>query len=175
MATIKDQCVYTVGPYLGYCGRAQYDAEAGLFHGEVLGVRDVITFQGKTPRELNSAFSDSVDDYLEWCASRKESPEKPFSGKLLTRLDPELHKKISMAADLSGVSLNQFICDSLHKAVDVNLARPDAHDRSTSGTDHKRVKSHGSSKRLKPKATERSRAKSGGLKRRSKTTGIVRQ
>ncbi|MCE9555541.1 MAG: type II toxin-antitoxin system HicB family antitoxin [Planctomycetes bacterium] len=175
MATIKDQCVYTVGPYRGYCGRAQYDAEAGLFHGEVLGVRDVITFQGKTPRELKTAFSDSVDDYLELCASRKESPEKPFSGKLLTRMEPELHKKISMAADLSGLSLNQFICDSLHKAVDASLARPGVRGKSTPGTAHSREKSRGSSKRSKATADVRPRSKAGDTRRRSKSTGIVRQ
>ena len=30
----------------GYAGRAEFDEEAGLFHGEVAGLRDVVTFQG---------------------------------------------------------------------------------------------------------------------------------
>lgn len=64
----------------GYTGHVVYDDEANIFHGEVLGIRDVITFQGKTVDELEQAFKDSVQDYLAFCAKRKEEPEKPFCG-----------------------------------------------------------------------------------------------
>lgn len=40
----------------GYTGDAEFDAEAGLFHGEVLDTRDVITFQGLSVEELERAF-----------------------------------------------------------------------------------------------------------------------
>ena len=56
--------------YKGYKGHAEFDAQAGLFHGEVLDLRDVITFQGRSVDELEQAFRDSVDDYLEFCAER---------------------------------------------------------------------------------------------------------
>lgn len=36
-------------PYQGYIGHMEVDAEAGLIHDEVVGLRDVITFQGETP------------------------------------------------------------------------------------------------------------------------------
>lgn len=52
--------------YRGYAGDFGYDEEAGLFHGEVLDVRDVITFQGSSLEELAQAFRDSVDEYLEF-------------------------------------------------------------------------------------------------------------
>jgi predicted HicB family RNase H-like nuclease len=42
----------------------------------VINTRDVITFQGTSVEELKQAFEDSVDDYLEFCASRREDPEK---------------------------------------------------------------------------------------------------
>ncbi|KIC73456.1 HicB family protein [Neochlamydia sp. EPS4] len=64
----------------GYTGHVVYDDEAKIFHGEVLGIRDVITFQGKTADELEQAFKDSVQDYLAFCAKRKEEPEKLFCG-----------------------------------------------------------------------------------------------
>ena len=57
-----------------------------MFHGEVLDMRDVITFQGKSVEELEQAFRDSIDDYLEFCEERGEEPERPFSGRLMLRL-----------------------------------------------------------------------------------------
>ena len=32
--------------YKGYVGKVEFDDEAGIFHGEVLDTRDIITFQG---------------------------------------------------------------------------------------------------------------------------------
>ena len=58
--------------YKGYTGHVEFDAEAGLFHGEVLDTRDVITFQGTTVEDLQNAFQDSVDDYLDFCKERNE-------------------------------------------------------------------------------------------------------
>ena len=58
--------------YHGYTGRIEYDGEAGLFHGEVLDLRDVITFQGRSVEEIEAAFRSSIDDYLAFCAERGE-------------------------------------------------------------------------------------------------------
>ncbi len=116
---IKERCVYVCGPYKGYCGKAEFDLEAKLFHGEVVGVRDVVTFQGRTPGELGKAFRESVDDYLTFCEKQGESPGKPFSGKFLARIAPEVHRKLCMRADLAGKSMNQFIADSLARIADL--------------------------------------------------------
>jgi predicted HicB family RNase H-like nuclease len=64
----------------GYQAKVNLNEESGMFHGEVINTRDVITFQGSSVAELKQAFEDSVDDYLDFCASRREDPEKPFSG-----------------------------------------------------------------------------------------------
>ena len=95
--------------YKGYKGKIEFDPEAKLFHGEVLGIRDVITFQGTNADEIIRAFQDSIDDYLEWCEERGESPEKPFSGKFNLRIDPELHRQLSMEAEIKDESLNSLI------------------------------------------------------------------
>ena len=79
-------------PYRGYVGRADYDAEEDMFHGELLGIRDVITFSAKTPKKLQAAFEESIDDYLAWCAERGKEPNQPFSGTILVRATPELHR-----------------------------------------------------------------------------------
>jgi predicted HicB family RNase H-like nuclease len=67
--------------YKGYQGAVIYDDEAKIFHGEVIGVKDAITFQGKTVNELDQAFKDSIDDYLEFCEKKGRLPEKPFAKK----------------------------------------------------------------------------------------------
>lgn len=100
----------------GYTAHIEFDDEAGLFHGEVLDTRDVITFQGTSVQELVQAFHDSVDDYLEYCKERGEEPDKPFSGRLMLRVSPELHRHVSMQAHREGKSLNQWIVDRLKEA-----------------------------------------------------------
>lgn len=99
--------------YKGYTGHVEFDADAGLFHGEVLDLRDVVTFQGKSVDEIQKAFRDSIDDYLEFCLERGEEPDKPFSGKLMLRLAPELHRKVYTSSKREGKSLNQWIAERL--------------------------------------------------------------
>jgi predicted HicB family RNase H-like nuclease len=103
--------------YKGYRGRVEFDSEAKIFHGEVVGTRDVITFQGTSVQELEVAFHDSVDDYLEFCAQRGEEPDKPFTGRLMVRLPPDLHRELYVEAQEEGKSLNQLITERLKTAV----------------------------------------------------------
>jgi len=95
--------------YKGYTGVVEFDEEAKVFHGEVMGLRDVITFQGTSVEELQTAMAESVDFYLTWCAERNKEPEKPFSGKLLVRTTPEIHSRAAVAAARIGLSLNKYI------------------------------------------------------------------
>ena len=60
-----------------YLAKVEFHDEADRFHGEVINIRDVITFQGKSVGELKQAFHDSVDDYLAFCEERGEAPDKP--------------------------------------------------------------------------------------------------
>ena len=102
--------------YKGYSGVVQYDDEAKIFHGEVINTRTVITFQGTTVDEIETAFRDSVEDYLDWCKERKKDPEKPFSGKFVLRLSPELHRRLNLKAKTNNTSLNSFIVQALERA-----------------------------------------------------------
>jgi predicted HicB family RNase H-like nuclease len=101
--------------YKGYTGHTQFDDEAGLFHGEVLDLKDIITFQGKSVKELEKAFRDSIDDYLNFCKERNEEPDRPFSGRLMLRLPPTLHREVYLHARREGKSLNQWIAEKLEK------------------------------------------------------------
>jgi len=107
------QAFFITAPYQGYHGRAEYDPDDDLFQGELLGIRGVITFVGKTPRELQKAFQESVDDYLAWCRQRGKEPNKPFSGTFLVRTTPELHRRLSTVAEAHGKSLNTLAVECL--------------------------------------------------------------
>lgn len=102
--------------YKGYTGHVEFDDEAGLFHGEVIDLRDVVTFQGTSVEELEEAFRDSVDDYLEFCEKRGEEPDRPFSGRLMLRVSPQLHRQVYTRARQEGKSLNQWISERLEQA-----------------------------------------------------------
>ena len=104
--------------YKGYLGKVEFDDDASIFHGEVAGTRDVITFQGKSVAELKKAFRESVDDYLAFCAKRGEEPDKPFSGQFVARVSPDLHRRASLTANLAGKSLNAWVAEQLQSAVD---------------------------------------------------------
>ena len=101
--------------YKGYFGDVTYDPEADIFHGNVLGLKDVITFQGTSVKELEQAFKDSIDDYLVWCKERGEKPEKTFSGELRLKMPIELHAQLAHMAATQGISLNTHIIEQLQK------------------------------------------------------------
>jgi predicted HicB family RNase H-like nuclease len=103
--------------YKGYEAIVEYDKDAEIFHGEVVGLRDVITFQGKSVAELKKALAGSIDDYLAFCKERGEQPEKPFSGQFVVRAAPSLHRDLSTAAKRAGISLNKLVVSTLEKAV----------------------------------------------------------
>ena len=103
--------------YKGYIGKVEIDDELGILYGEVINVRDVITFEGTSVEEVQQAFHESVDDYLEFCAKRGESPEKPFSGKFVLRLPEELHRQAYIQAKLKNKSLNSWVTEVLQSVL----------------------------------------------------------
>ena len=103
--------------YKHYIGKVEFDDEAGVFHGEVINLRDVVTFQGETVAELEQAFRESIDDYLDFCKERGEEPEKPFSGKFLLRVSPELHREIYIRARQVDKSLNRYVREVLEESI----------------------------------------------------------
>lgn len=109
--------------YKGYVARVEFEPEAGILFGRVEGVRDVITFEGASVVEVVKAFHDSVDDYLEMCTERGEQPDKPYSGKFVVRVDPELHRDFALAAAREGKSLNNLAMEALANWLE-NLSQP---------------------------------------------------
>jgi predicted HicB family RNase H-like nuclease len=109
--------------YKGYIGVARVDEDAGVIRGKVVNTRDTITFQGKSFEEAEAAFRDSVDDYLEFCESLGEAPEKPFSGTFLVRVSPDVHRDLSAIAQAQGVSVNKLVSRQLTRLSRRKLSR----------------------------------------------------
>ena len=103
--------------YKGYSARIEYDDEDGILFGRIAGIRDGVGFHADTVEGLRVAFHEAVEDYLETCARLGREPQRPYSGKVMFRVSPELHRKAAMAAELAGKSLNQWAEEALARAV----------------------------------------------------------
>ena len=102
----------------GYGARVEYDDDDGIFFGKIAGIRDGVGFHADTVADLRAAFHEAVDDYIETCARIGKEPQKPYSGNLMLRVDPEVHSRAATAAELAGKSLNQWGEEVLAKAAD---------------------------------------------------------
>ena len=102
--------------YKGYAACLEYSAEDDCFIGHIAGINDVIGFDGRSVPELHKAFEEAVDDYLRTCEHLKREPQKPYSGKILLRLSPEIHARVAIKAETSGKSLNAWLVEVLEEA-----------------------------------------------------------
>jgi len=100
----------------GYTGVFSLEPDDDAFHGEIAGIRDVVHFSGRSVDELRASFRDAVEDYLQTCAELGRQPDKPYSGRFVVRVSPELHRLAETAAKASGKSLNAFASEALETA-----------------------------------------------------------
>lgn len=103
--------------YEGYTGFFAYDPSVDAFHGRVIGLRDVVTFEGRSVDELRREMAASVDDYVTYCAEIGKEPERPYRGEFLIRTTSELHRAFSIEAESAGMSLNAWVEATLAEAV----------------------------------------------------------
>jgi len=103
--------------YKGYVARVEFDPRDNIFVGRVLGINDSISFHGETVSELTADFHQAIEHYLDDCKANRRKPEKPASGKIMLRIPPEVHAAVSLAAQASGKSLNQWALETLEHAV----------------------------------------------------------
>ena len=102
--------------YKGYSARIEYDDEDGIFTGRIAGISDRVGFHADSVAELRDAFHEAVDDYIETCARAGKEAQKAYSGQMMFRVSPEVHRKAAMAAELAGKSLNQWAEEVLDRA-----------------------------------------------------------
>jgi len=103
--------------YKGYIAKVDFDDTDEYLHGEIINVRDVITFKGKTAKELKRELKNSVECYLDFCRKKDKDPDKPFSGKFIVRIPPDLHRELYASAKVHGLSLNKWVSMTLANSI----------------------------------------------------------
>ncbi len=103
--------------YKGYHAKIEFSADDDTFIGRIIGINDVIAFDGETIPALKAAFQESIDDYLESCEALGKTPDKEYKGTFNIRISPELHKSAVIKAESQNISLNQFIQQSIEHEI----------------------------------------------------------
>jgi predicted HicB family RNase H-like nuclease len=106
--------------YKEFIGTVNFSADDRIFFGKVEGIDDLITFEGSTVDELETAFRYMVTQHIADCEKEGKPAEKSFKGVFNVRISPKLHKKASHAAIKKGITLNQMIRQALEKELDDN-------------------------------------------------------
>jgi predicted HicB family RNase H-like nuclease len=102
--------------YRGYAARIEYSDEDGRFIGHIAGIKDIIGFHAESVKELRAAFEEAANDYLATCEKSGRALQKPYSGKLMLRVPPDVHARAAMMAEAHGMSLNQWAAEVLSRA-----------------------------------------------------------
>lgn len=50
--------------YRGYVGSVEYSEEDGVFFGKLIGIRDLVSYEGETLELLEKDYREAVDFYL---------------------------------------------------------------------------------------------------------------
>ena len=108
--------------YGGYSARVEFSSEDSVFVGHIAGINDIVGFHGESVAELMAAFQEAVDDYVETCRRVGKTPERPYSGKVMFRVEPATHARAALAAQLRGISLNQWAEEALHRQAEADLS-----------------------------------------------------
>ncbi|MFO7747160.1 MAG: type II toxin-antitoxin system HicB family antitoxin [Orrella sp.] len=112
----------------GYYGSIEPSLSDGVLKGRALFIADEVTYEAVTVAELQPAFEQAIDDYLESCQMQQKSPEKPFRGQFNVRVAPELHKSAALRAQQERTSLNTVVVNALRQyleAAHVTLLAPE--------------------------------------------------
>lgn len=105
--------------YKEYYATIHFSAEDEVFYGKIIGINDLVSFEGTTVAQLKKAFREAVDDYLETCAELGKEPEKLYKGSFNIRIPSELHREAALQASIKNMSLNDFV----RFAIDYTLSK----------------------------------------------------
>ena len=103
--------------YKDYVGSVEFSEEDAVFHGKVVGIKSLISFEGDSVSAITRDFHNAVDEYLALCVESGTKPEKSFKGSFNVRIGTDLHRSAALAASAQGISLNTFVEDAIRQAV----------------------------------------------------------
>jgi predicted HicB family RNase H-like nuclease len=103
--------------YKGYYASVHFSSEDDVFYGKIVGIDDLVNFEGGSVKELKKAFHEAVNDYLETCASIGKEPNKTYKGTFNVRISTDLHKAAAVYAASENISLNDFVKKAIRYAL----------------------------------------------------------
>lgn len=103
--------------YRGYVGSVEVSIEDNVVFGKVLGISDLISYEGRTCEEFIADFHDAIDSYLEMCKAEGLEPDVPYKGTFNVRVSPALHEQLARYAIGTGRSLNSCVQEALERYV----------------------------------------------------------
>jgi predicted HicB family RNase H-like nuclease len=110
--------------YKGYAGSIEFSEEDAVFHGKVIGIKSLISFEGDSVKTITDDFHNAVDEYLAYCEDNGRQPEKPFKGSFNVRIGSELHRQAAIDASSRGISLNALVENAISQYVGAARERP---------------------------------------------------
>jgi|ERR1019366_312327 predicted HicB family RNase H-like nuclease len=110
--------------YKGYYASVNFSVEDDVFYGKIIGINDLVSFEGTSVTELKQSFQEAVEDYLETCSQIKKVPEKTYKGSFNVRIPSELHRQAALIAIMKNMSLNDFVRFAIDNTV-LKISDPD--------------------------------------------------
>ena len=101
--------------YKDYNASVVHSDEDEVLHGRILGIRDVVTFEGENVKKLKANFEQAVDEYLSFCEAEGKTPDVPYKGTFNVRLSRDLHMRAALLAEEKSVKLNKIINDAVEQ------------------------------------------------------------
>jgi len=95
--------------YRDYIASIHFSNDDDVFYGKVIGINDLIIFQGTSVKQLKKEFKEVIDDYIQTCKDLKKEPNKTYKGSFNIRIPSDLHRKAALYSSLEGISLNDFV------------------------------------------------------------------
>ncbi len=102
--------------YKDYVARIEFDEDDRIFVGRLAGIDDIVSFHGTNVDELETAFHESVDHYIEVSKRTGRPAQRPYSGHLMLRINPDIHAAVATISRVQGKSINQWVAEVLDKA-----------------------------------------------------------
>ncbi len=116
--------------YKGYHTKVEFSTEDMALRGKIEGINDLVNFECESVKEVEKAFQEAVDDYLDFCAEVGKAPDREYKGTFNVRISPELHKQLASFAFKNGDTLNA----SVEKAIQEYVSGDSAENLRTSET-----------------------------------------
>jgi len=99
--------------YKGYLGQIDFSTQDNLLFGKIIGISDLVSYEGETLKDLKAAFQKAVDDYILTCKQLGKEPEKVYTGSFNVRVPSNLHKEATILALENDMTLNEVIRTAL--------------------------------------------------------------